>query len=87
MAKRKTPKAKKPSKISNDDLNSLQELVNNINRIQMQVGLLESQKHTLLHSVSKLNDEILLMREKFKDTYGTDDVNITDGTINKNEIN
>ena len=30
MAKRKTPKAKKPSKINNEDLNSLQELVNNI---------------------------------------------------------
>ena len=59
MAKRKTPKATKPSKISNDDLNSLQELVNDINRTQIQIGMLESQKHTLLHSISKLNDKMV----------------------------
>ena len=87
MAKRKTPKATKPSKISNDDLNSLQELVNDINRTQIQIGMLESQKHTLLHSISKLNDKMVLLRENYKDTYGTDDINIVDGTINRNEIN
>ena len=27
------------------------------------------------------------LRDEFKKTYGTDDVNIQDGTINKNEIN
>ena len=87
MAKRKTPKAKKPSKISNEDLSSLQKLVNNINRTQMEIGMLESQKHSLLHSINQLNDEMLLLREKYKDTYGTDDINIMDGTINTNEIN
>jgi len=87
MAKRKTPKVKKPSKISNEDLNSLQELVNDINRTQIQIGMLESQKHTLLHSISKLNDKMVLLRENYKDTYGTDDINIVDGTINRNEIN
>jgi len=87
MAKRKTPKAKKPSKINNEDLNSLQELVNNINRAQMQIGLLEAQKHNLLHTNAVLNDKLILLRDEFKKTYGTDDVNIQDGTINKNEIN
>ena len=87
MAKTKEVKAEKPSKISNEDLNSLQELVNDINRTQIQIGMLESQKHTLLHSISKLNDKMVLLRENYKDTYGTDDINIVDGTINRNEIN
>ena len=87
MAKRKTPKVKKPSKISNEDLSSLQKLVNNINKTQIEIGMLESQKHNLLHSISQLNDKMLLLREKYKDTYGTDDINIMDGTINTNEIN
>ena len=87
MAKRKTPKVKKPSKISNEDLSSLQKLVNNINKTQIEIGMLESQKHNLLHSISQLNDEMLLLRERYKDTYGTDDINIMDGTINTNEIN
>ena len=87
MAKRKTPKAKKPSKVTNEELKSLQELISNINKCNMQVGQLESQKHVLLHSLAGLNDELVLMREKFKTTYNTDDINITDGTINYNETN
>ena len=87
MAKRKTPKAKKSSKVTNEELNSLQELVNKINRCNMQIGQLESQKHVLLHSLAGLNDELVLMREKFKSIYNTDDINISDGTINYNETN
>ena len=87
MAKRKTPKAAKPLKISNEDLNILQDLVSNINQNQMQIGLLESQKHNMLHNMVKLNSELLSLREQFKNNYGTDDINIKDGTINTNEIN
>ena len=83
----KTKKATKPSKISNEQLNSLQDLINNINRHHLQIGQLESQKHSTLHNLAGLNDELILMREKFKTTYNTDDINITDGTINYNETN
>ena len=75
------------SKISNEDLNILQDLVSNINKNQMQIGLLESQKHNTLHNMVKLNNELLALREQFKNSYGTDDININDGTINTNEIN
>ena len=36
--------------------------------------------------VSSVRKE-MQMREKFKTTYNTDDINITDGTINYNETN
>ena len=87
MAKRKTKKAEKPSKVTNEELNSLQELINNINRHHLQVGQLESQKHSTLHSLAGLNDELVLMRDKFKTAYGTDDINIADGSIKYNETN
>ena len=87
MAKTKTKKAEKPSKVTNEELNSLQELINNINRHHLQVGQLESQKHSTLHSLAGLNDELVLMRDKFKTTYNTDDINIADGSINYNETN
>ena len=80
-------KAEKPSKISNEELDSLQDLVNNINRHHLQVGQLESQKHSTLHSLAGLNDELVLMRDKFKTAYGTDDINIADGSIKYNETN
>ena len=87
MAKTKTQKAEKPSKVTNEELNSLQELINNINRHHLQVGQLESQKHSTLHSLAGLNDELVLMRDKFKTAYGTDDINIADGSIKYNETN
>ena len=87
MAKRKTKKVDKPSKVTNEELNSLQELINNINRHHLQIGQLESQKHSTLHSLAGLNDELVLMRDKFKTAYGTDDINIADGSIKYNETN
>jgi len=87
MAKTKTKKAEKSSKVTNEELNSLQELINNINRHHLQVGQLESQKHSTLHGLAGLNDELVLMRDKFKTTYGTDDINIADGSIKYNETN
>ena len=87
MPKRKTKKVEKPSKVTNEELNSLQELINNINRHHLQVGQLESQKHSTLHSLAGLNDELVLMRDKFKTAYGTDDINIADGSIKYNETN
>ena len=87
MAKRKTKKVEKPSKVTNEELNSLQGLINNINRHHLQTGQLESQKHSILHSLAGLNDELVLMRDKFKTAYGTDDINIADGLIKYNETN
>tara|TARA_R100000458_G_scaffold26306_1_gene23747 strand:+ start:55 stop:318 length:264 start_codon:yes stop_codon:yes gene_type:complete len=83
MAKTKT-KAEKPTKITNEELNSLQDLVNRINRLNLEVGQIEIQKHALLHESAGLNDELRLMRSKFKSNYNTDDINIADGTINYN---
>ena len=86
MAKTKK-KAEKATKITNEELNLLQELINNINKHHLQIGQLESQKHSTLHGLAGLNDELVLMRDKFKSNYSTDDINIADGSINYNETN
>jgi len=86
-AKIKELKAEKPSKISNKELDLLQNLVNNINQYHLQIGQLESQKHATLHGLAGLNDELVLMRENFKKIYNTDDINIKDGLIKYNETN
>ena len=86
-AKIKELKVEKPDKISTEELSSIQNLVNNINRNHLQIGQLETQKHNVLHQLAGLNDELVLMREKFKTIYNTDDINVADGTINYNETN
>jgi len=85
MAKRKTPKVKKPTKISNKQLDTLQKTINTINKAQMQIGVFHTNIHQLSHHVAEMNDKLTLMQSEFEKEYGTYDVNISDGTINYNE--
>jgi len=77
----------KATKITNEELNKLQEVVNIINKAQMQIGMLQTNIHQLLHHIASKNDELMLMQSNFKEKYGSDDINITDGTIKSNEAN
>ena len=87
MAKRKTPKVKdlRPEKISEKELNQVQSIINNINRAQLEIGSFETKKHNMLHHVSSLQEQLSKMQVEFKKNYGTDDINIQDGTINYEE--
>ena len=82
MAKTKTKKAEKPTKISNEHLNKMQDIINNLNRAQLEGGSIESRKHTLLHHVNTVQDELNEMQKELKKEYGTDNINIHNGTIN-----
>jgi len=79
----KTKKAEKPTKITNEQLNNLQDIVNEINKAQMQIGIFQTNIHQLLHHIAGKNDELTLMKEGFEKEYGTSDINILDGHINK----
>ena len=78
-------KAEKPEKITNEELNQVQSVVNDINRAQLEVGSIESKKHNLLHHVSVLQEQLGKLQVELKKTYGTVDINIQDGTINNKQ--
>ena len=86
----KTKKAKKeeiidftkPEKVTDEQLKKIQSMVDRINQTQMNVGQLESRKHQALHFLAGVNDELTLMQQELQKAYGTNDVNIQDGTIN-----
>ena len=88
MTKTKTKKEKivdlkpKAEKITDDQLKKVQETINNINRIQLELGMLETRKHSMLHSITSIQDQLALMQADFEKEYGTADINIQDGTIN-----
>ena len=84
MAKTKK-KAEKAKKITNDELNKVQSIINNINRAQLEIGSFESKKHNMLHHVVLLQEELSKVQVKLKKSYGTDNINIQDGTINYNK--
>ena len=81
-AKIKELKGVKPEKISEEQLKDVQDLINNINRSQMELGQMETKKHAILHHISMSQEAVGKMRDTFEKEYGTADVNIQDGTIN-----
>ena len=90
MTKKTTKKIKelkkeKPSKITNEELNQVQSVVNNINRAQLEIGSIETRKHSLLHHISISQDQLANLQAEFEKIYGTADINIQDGTINYNK--
>ena len=89
MAKTKTKKKEevidlkpKAEKISEEQLKTLQNLVSNMNKIKFDLGTMEVQKYNMIHTLTTANDNIIAMQNKFKEEYGTFDINIKDGTIN-----
>ena len=88
MAKRKTKKEKivdlkpKAEKITDEQLAKVQQTVNNINRAQLELGILETRKHNLLHQVAGVQDQLTLLQADFEKEYGTTDIDIQTGRLN-----
>ena len=88
MAKRKTPKADKvidlkpkAEKITDEQLNRLQTTIKTIEHFTNDVGRLEIQKNTILSNIRTHQGTIDILSKEFTEQYGTNDVNIQDGTI------
>ena len=81
--KNKIKKTKKTKKISNEHLNKMQNIINNLNRFQMEIGHIETRKHALLDQVENIQGELAKIQEELKKEYGTDNINIHTGEINR----
>ena len=88
MAKTKTPKVKdlKPTNITDDQLKAVQEVVSNINKIHMETGRLEAQKHIALHGLSDQQNKLTEIQAELQKEYGTVNVNINSGEINYEDV-
>jgi len=86
-AKIKELKGIKPEKITDEQLNKVQDTVNGINRAQLEIGSMELKKHEMMHQISGLRDQLTLLQAEFEKDYGTFDINIQDGTINYEKEN
>ena len=90
MAKNTSRKIKelkgiKPEKITDEQLTKVQSTIDAINRIQLELGSIEVQKHETLHRVSALRETLGILQKEFEKEYGTFDVDIQTGTINYKE--
>jgi len=72
----------KPTSITDEQLKNVQTTVNGINRAQMEIGKLESQKHQILHQIVSIQEELGKLQAELEKEYGTVDINIQTGEIN-----
>ena len=72
----------KPEKISEEQLKKVQQIVNMMNRGQMDIGIMETRKHKIMHDIAAIQEQLTAMQGDFEKEYGTYDINIQDGTIN-----
>jgi|TARA_X000001382_G_scaffold15055_1_gene9673 hypothetical protein len=72
----------KAEKITDEQLTNIQNVVNTLNRSQLELGIMETRKHGLLHNIATIQDKLTLMQSEFEKDYGTTDINIQTGEIN-----
>ena len=53
----------KADKISDEQLKKLQATISDMNRMHVEIGRIESQKHNALHQLAKTQDEISVMQD------------------------
>ena len=71
----------KPEKITSSQLEKVQKAVSDINRVQLEIGRLETQKHMLNHETIKMQDVLKEIQGELEKDYGTVNISIEDGTI------
>jgi len=73
-------------KIKEEELKLIQEQQKQLNEIVHNIGLLETQKHGLLHDVAKVNKDIDDYKEVLEAEYGTIEINLEDGSYTKIDV-
>ena len=84
MAKKEEVVDLKPTNITEEQLKNIQEIVSKINQGQMEVGRLETNKHSLLHQVVILQEALQGVQQELEKEYGKVNINIQTGEIDYN---
>jgi two-component SAPR family response regulator len=67
-------------KIKEEELKTIQEQQTKLNELVHNIGLLESQKHGLLHDIASVNKDIEEYKSVLEKEYGAININVEDGT-------
>ena len=72
-------------KIKEEELKTIQEQQKKLNELVNNIGLLESQKHGLLHEIAGVNKEVEDYKEVLEAEYGAINIDLEDGTYTEIE--
>ena len=68
------------NKITDEQLQTIVKHQKEMNGLLVNIGLLESQKHGLLHQIAEVNKELESFKVELQNQYGEVNINIEDGT-------
>ncbi len=72
-------------KIKEEELKVIQDQQAQLNKLVNDIGVLESQKHSLLHEIGNVNKEIESFKKEIEETYGSITVDLSDGSYTVND--
>ena len=67
-------------KIKEEELKTIQDQQTKLNELLHNIGVLESQKHGLLHEIAAANKDIEEYKTVLEKEYGAININVEDGT-------
>ena len=73
------------NKITEEQLSKIQGQQKELNGILHEVGVLEAQKHGLLHQFAGVNKEVEELKSELENEYGAININVEDGTYTEIE--
>jgi len=73
------------NKITKEQLKNIQDQQTELNSILHELGLLESQKHALLHKIADVNEGVETLKKELEKQYGAVNINVEDGTYTEIE--
>jgi predicted RNase H-like nuclease (RuvC/YqgF family) len=68
------------NKITQEQLEELQDYVGKLNNAATQIGNLELQKHQINHAAAEIQSDLNKLQAKLEEKYGKVQINIQDGT-------
>ena len=71
------------NKIKEEELVKLQGLVNHVNRLQLELGQVESRKYDLIAAIPGVRKELDEFQKELEKEYGNVSISISDGTISE----
>ena len=77
----------RPQKINEQELAQLQSAIKTIDNLTAEVGGIEVRKHSLLKAMESVHSRLEAQRVAIQKEYGTDNINLQDGTISYPETN
>jgi hypothetical protein len=83
MAEKTIDLTPKPDKITDEQLQELQSLLNEINKNQLSIGHLETQKAGIIEGVGQLRLKLREIQSSLEEEYGQVSINIQDGSISE----